>query len=193
MIPSNPDVTNSADVESALDGEALKPLPNKSGEPVFRDSWEAEAYAMGNILVREGLVSRGQWMNQMADAIQKAQAAGDADHGDTYYSHWCTALESVCFDLGLISPGDYGQLLDVWGQAIANTPHGVALSIENADLAPQQHGHSHSHSHSHTHGHAHDHDHGHSHCDGSDHPPAHYWAPIYREQLSAEDPSDPGL
>jgi nitrile hydratase accessory protein len=177
-IPENPDVTNTANIEAVIQDQALQPLPNKRGEPVFKDSWEAEAYAMGNILVKEGMVSRQQWMAEMAEAIRQAQAAGDSDHGDTYYSHWCTALESLCFERGLISPEDYQQLLHLWGQAIANTPHGVALVIENAGL--NSHDHIHNHNHIHGHGHAH----GHSHRPRSDEPPPHYWAPICRMALN---------
>ena len=176
MIPSNPDVTNNADMESAIQEEALPPLPRKRGEPVFQDSWEAEAYAMGNILVKSGLVSCRQWMDLMADAIQKAQAAGDPDTGDTYYHHWCAALESLCFQRGLISPEAYQDLLVLWAQAIANTPHGVSLSIHNAELdashRPLSNAHSHKHSHSHSHG------------DECGEPPAHYWTPIHITVLS---------
>ena len=174
-VPANPDVTNTANIEAVIQDQPLQPLPNKTGEPVFKDSWEAEAYAIGNILVKDGFVSRRQWMDEMAEAIRQAQAAGDADRGDTYYSHWCTALESLCFELGLISPEHYSKLLHLWGQAIANTPHGVVLAIENAGLD----------SHDHSHGHAH----GHSHSPRSDEPPPHYWAPIHRMALN-KPPAD---
>lgn len=164
----NPDVTNTADIEAAIKQESLPPLLRKRGEPVFQDSWEAEAYAMGNILVKQGVVSCRKWMDLMAEAIQKAQSAGDPDAGDTYYLHWCDALETLCFQMGLISPEGYQELLELWAQAIANTPHGVALSIENAASGAQTTSHDHAHSHGH----------------GSDHPPAHYWTPIHVSQLS---------
>ena len=176
MIPANPDVTNTTNIDAVMQDQALQPLPSKRGEPVFKDSWEAEAYAMGNILVKEGLVSRKQWMDEMAEAIRQAQAAGDADQGDTYYSHWCTALESLCFEMDLVSPKDYAQLLHLWGQAIANTPHGVALSIENAELNPHESSHGHDHSHSHHH--------------PNDQPPPHYWEPIHRVALNKVEPVD---
>jgi hypothetical protein len=116
-------------------------------------------------------------MDLMAEAIRRAQAAGDPDHGDTYYLHWCSALESLCFQRGLISPEAYQELLDRWALAIANTPHGVALTIENAEYDNQHSGHHHSHSHSHSHAHSHDHGHG--------EPPSHYWQPIHSTPLKA--------
>lgn len=185
MIPANPDSTNTADVEAAIKEEALPPLPRKRGEPVFRDSWEAEAFAMGNILVKEGLVSCREWMDLMAEAIRKAQAAGDPDSGHTYYLHWCSALEALCFQRGLISPEGYQELLSIWAQAIANTPHGVALSIENA-AADSQHP---SEAHDHTRAHDHTHPSGHSHGDDPQVPPTHYWTPIHITTLS-KSPSE---
>lgn len=180
MIPLNLDSTNNADVEAVIRQEALPPLPCKRGEPVFQDSWEAEAFAMGNILVQEGLVSAREWMDLMAEAIRVAQATGDLDAGDTYYLHWCSALEAICFLRGIISPEAYQVLLFTWAQAIANTPHGVALSIENA-LADSQH---HTEEHGHIQAHAHTHSHGHSHGDRSQIPPSHYWTPIHVTTLS---------
>ncbi|MFM7265341.1 MAG: nitrile hydratase accessory protein, partial [Cyanobium sp.] len=132
MSPSHPDVSSGADLETLQQVEPLSPLPHKRGEPVFRDSWEAEAYAIGNLLVRDGRLSRAEWMELMASAIRTAQAAGDPDCGDTYYQHWCAALEAFCLQNGWVSADDYAQLLALWARAIANTPHGVPLALENA-------------------------------------------------------------
>jgi nitrile hydratase accessory protein len=91
-----PDVSTDAELDNLLHHETVSPLPKKRGEPVFRDSWEAEAYAIGNLLVKEGYVLPASWMQKIASAIATAQATGDPDNGDTYYHHWCAALESIC-------------------------------------------------------------------------------------------------
>ncbi|MFO0007214.1 MAG: hypothetical protein ACK559_39480, partial [bacterium] len=65
MTPTHPDVTTTVDLDQSMAAEALPPLPKKRGEPVFQDSWEAEAFAMGNILVKEGLITSRQWMDLM--------------------------------------------------------------------------------------------------------------------------------
>lgn len=188
----NPDVTTTADLDQALKQEPLAVLPKKRGEPVFRDSWEAEAFAIGNILVKEDRLSCKQWMDLMAEAIQKAQAAGDPDEGDTYYHHWCTALEAFCFQMDWISPAAYEELVTLWALAIANTPHGVPLSLANADQAEASemagpshahaHSHGHAHDHDHSHGHDHAHHHGHSHHTAAE-PPDGYWKPIHITRL----------
>jgi nitrile hydratase accessory protein len=187
----NPDVTTTADLDQALKAEPLPVLAKNRGEPVFRDSWEAEAFAIGNILVKDERLSCMQWMDLMAAAIQTAQAAGDPDQGDTYYHHWCSALESFCFQMDWISPAAYNELVDLWALAIANTPHGVSLSLENASQAdPQGPGHHH-YGHDHDHGHHHGHDHRHHqpgspvhhHDPSAQAPPEGYWEPIHISRL----------
>ena len=120
-------------------------------------------------------------MERMAAAISRAQAEGDPDLGDTYYQHWCAALESFCFDHHWISPDLYEQQLALWAQAIANTPHGVPLSLENATAPPHSAGHNHDHGHQHGHSHAHP---------PEAAPPAHYWTPIYRSRLKPAERCD---
>jgi len=188
MTETHPDASSGADLADLQQGEALPPLPHKRGEPVFRDSWEAEAYAIGNLLVKEGRLSRADWMERMAAAIRSAQAAGDPDDGDTYYHHWCTALEGLCCEMGWTSPEAHQELVALWARAIAHTPHGVPLALENA-TSGQDHDHAHSHDHDHDHGHSH----GHSHTAGGD-PPDNFWTPIHRSRLNppASTPASSG-
>ena len=182
-MANHPDRTNLLDVESTIQQEPLPPLLHKQGGPVFANSWEAEAYAIGNILVKQGVVSCKEWMDRMAEAIREAQQAGDADTGETYYLHWCRALEGLCIERGMISKEAYQELLDRWQLAIANTPHGVALSLENAEAKPQAQAH-HTHDHQHHQHHQH-HDHAHAwHEHGpSEPPPEHFWKPIHVTEL----------
>ncbi|MFN6133126.1 MAG: nitrile hydratase accessory protein [Synechococcaceae cyanobacterium] len=179
MNPVHPDVTTTADVESALAAEALQPLPSKRGEPVFQNSWEAEAYAIGNILVKEGYLSCREWMEFMSAAIRQAQASGDPDCGDTYYLHWCASLESFCFAKQWITPETYQSLLAEWALAISKTPHGVPLSLENAHTSgcsAEIHGTNVSPGHSHAHAHSHQHHRGEG-------PPEHFWNPAHVTHL----------
>lgn len=175
MTSPHPDVSTNADLDALLNREAVPPLPQKQGEPVFRDSWEAEAYAIGNLLVKEGHLLPAEWMQRMAAAIACAQAAGDPDRGDTYYQHWCAALESFCFDRQWILPDLYQQQLDLWAAAIANTPHGVPLALENATAPPCSEGPGHPHGPTHHHHHSHP-------ADAP--PPPHYWSPIHRSRVN---------
>lgn len=119
--------------------EPCQPLHREMGEAPFNDSWEAEAYAMGNLLVKLNHLSSKEWMELMAESIKEAQNHGDPDTGKTYYNHWCRSLEKFCFLTGLSDPEQHQSILELWKKAISNTPHGVPLAIENAFLDDEEH------------------------------------------------------
>jgi len=78
--------------------EALAGLPGMPADadsPVFNEPWEARAFAMVLALHQRGLFTWPQWAEALSHQIALAQAAGDADLGDTYYQHWLRALESL--------------------------------------------------------------------------------------------------
>ena len=85
------------------------PLPPLLGiapdGPVFKDPWEARAFAMVLALHQQGLITWPQWAAALSHQIEAARAAGDQDLGDTYYQHWLRALESLVDSLpAAISP-----------------------------------------------------------------------------------------
>jgi nitrile hydratase accessory protein len=75
--------------------ESLPGMPLDAGTPVFKEPWEAKAFAMTIALHARGLFSWPQWAEALSQQIAAAQATGDADLGDTYYQHWLRALESL--------------------------------------------------------------------------------------------------
>lgn len=166
--------------------EPCQPFPRKRGEAPFNDSWEAEAYALGNLLVKLGHVSAQEWMDLLAESIWDAQANGDPDTGETYYHHWCRSLEQFCFQAGLSTPGQHRENVLRWRQAILNTPHGVPLTIENAARPPlhqDQHHDSADHGPLHA-ANAHGEHHGHSH-ERPAIPPKTYEEPIAIQTLNS--------
>ena len=83
-------------MHGALPGLAGFPgLPRDGDIPVFNEPWEARAFGMVLALHERGLFTWPQWADALARQIELAQAAGDADLGDTYYRHWVLALESL--------------------------------------------------------------------------------------------------
>jgi nitrile hydratase accessory protein len=79
----------------------LPGMPLDADSPVFNEPWEARAFAMVLALHQRGLFTWPQWAAALSRQITQAQAAGDADLGDTYYQHWLLALESLVTDLPL--------------------------------------------------------------------------------------------
>src|SRR6266851_5838816 len=60
---------------------------------VFREPWEAQAFAMAVALHERGLFGWSEWTALLGDEIKRAQASGDHDTGETYYRHWLAAIE----------------------------------------------------------------------------------------------------
>ena len=74
---------------------AVPGVPRDVDGPVFREPWEAQAFAMALALHEKGLFTWKEWAAALADEIKRAQAAGDPDTGETYYRHWLATLENL--------------------------------------------------------------------------------------------------
>src|SRR5439155_23490236 len=80
--------------------DALPSIPRDAEGPVFREPWEAQAFAMALALHERRLFTWPEWAATLADEIKRAQAAGDPDTGETYYRHWLNALERIDAEKG---------------------------------------------------------------------------------------------
>jgi len=108
------------------------PLPGQAVDdsgPVFREPWEAQAFALAVELSQAGHFTWNEWAATLATEIKSAQAAGDPDLGNTYYHHWLAALERLVADKGLVIPGDLRNRRDAWAQAFHDTPHGQPVEL----------------------------------------------------------------
>src|SRR5579862_5435739 len=102
--------------------EAVPGIPCDADGPVFREPWEAQAFAMALALHERGLFTWPQWAATLAEEIKRAQAAGDRDTGETYYHHWLAALERLVAESGLADPQTLARTRDAWQRACARTP-----------------------------------------------------------------------
>lgn len=103
--------------------------------PVFREPWEAQAFAMTLALHERGLFTWSEWARALGAEIAAAQAAGDADAGDTYYRHWLAALEGLVATKGASSRAELGRYREAWNRAAHRTPHGQPIDLEPGDFA----------------------------------------------------------
>ena len=126
----------SAAEEDALAGlaAALPSLPRDAGAPVFREPWEAQAFAMTLALYRRGLFSWPEWAATLAAEIKRAQQAGDPDTGETYYRHWLAALERLVAEKGIADPASLERYRDAWKHAADRTPHGTPIELRPEDF-----------------------------------------------------------
>ena len=95
-------MSDSAELAEAV--AQLPSLPRDEGGPVFREPWEAQAFAMTLALHRRGLFTWPEWAETLGAEIRRAQQAGDPDIGDTYYRHWLAALERLVAAKGISDP-----------------------------------------------------------------------------------------
>ena len=109
----------------------LPGFPRDSEGPVFKEPWEAKAFAMVLELHERGLFTWTEWAETLAHEIRAAQSAGDADSGDTYYRHWLHALESMAARKGATSNEELGRYRRAWAEAAERTPHGQPVELRS--------------------------------------------------------------
>jgi nitrile hydratase accessory protein len=102
-------------------------------QPVFQAPWQASAFALVVQLHERGLFTWPEWAEALARQIERAQAAGDADRGDTYYRHWLAALEALVIAKGAGSAAGLKDYAHAWDHAARRTPHGQAIELRPED------------------------------------------------------------
>jgi nitrile hydratase accessory protein len=109
-------------------------IPRDAEGPVFREPWEAQAFAMALALYDKGLFTWSEWAQTLAAEIKRAQAAGDPDTGETYYLHWLTALERLVAEKGVASPHTLHRVKHAWEHACERTRHGKPIELREDDF-----------------------------------------------------------
>ena len=116
---------------------AVPDLPRDDDGPVFREPWEAQAFAMALALHEHGLFTWKEWAAALAEEIKRAQVEGDADTGETYYRHWLATLERLVAAKGVASSQTLGRYRDAWDHAADRTPHGSPIELRPEDFRPE--------------------------------------------------------
>src|SRR5471030_1895638 len=72
------------DPQAAAHATAAVPgIPRDNEGPVFREPWEAQAFAMALALHARGVFTWTEWAQMLGKEIKRAQGSGDADTGET--------------------------------------------------------------------------------------------------------------
>ena len=125
-------------VSSQAEREAVSSIPGipRDGDgPVFREPWEAHAFAMALTLHARGVFTWPEWAATLASEIKRAQADGDPDTGETYYRHWLNTLERLVAEKGVTSTEALHRYRDAWDHAADRTPHGKPIELRPEDFA----------------------------------------------------------
>ena len=115
--------------------DAVPSIPRDAEGPIFREPWEAQAFAMALALHARGLFTWPEWADALAKEIKRAQAAGDPDTGETYYRHWLNALESIVAAKGAADAQTLARCRHAWARAAERTAHGTPIVLEAEDFA----------------------------------------------------------
>jgi nitrile hydratase accessory protein len=123
------------DLQAALEATRAVPgIPRDEDGPVFREPWEAQAFAMALALHARGLFTWSEWAATLADQIRLAQAAGDPDTGETYYRHWLATLERLVATKGVASSETLHRYRHAWDHAADRAPHGAPIELKPEDF-----------------------------------------------------------
>jgi nitrile hydratase accessory protein len=132
MALPDPALSDPAAAQHAI--RTVSSIPRDDEGPVFREPWEAQAFAMALALHAHGLFTWPEWAATLADEIKRAQAAGDPDTGETYYRHWLATLERLVTEKGVTSSATLARYVAAWDHASDRTPHGAPIELRPEDF-----------------------------------------------------------
>lgn len=96
------------------------------GEPVFHEPWEAQAFAMAVGLHEQGCFTWPEWAELLGREI------GADREGLPYYELWLRALEAMVAQKRMVSDRELRERSEAWQAALAHTPHGQPVELDNA-------------------------------------------------------------
>ena len=67
------------DAASEIATREVASIPRRDNGPVFREPWEANAFAMAVTLHRRGVFTWKEWVAALGEEIKRAQAKGTSD------------------------------------------------------------------------------------------------------------------
>jgi nitrile hydratase accessory protein len=114
--------------------DAVRSIPRDASGPVFREPWQAQAFAMAVALHERGVFTWTEWANALGDEIKRAQQSGDPDTGETYYRHWLATLERIVAEKGIADAVALRRCRDAWDRAAERTPHGTPIELAPKDF-----------------------------------------------------------
>ena len=103
---------------------------------MFREPWEAQAFAMTLALYRRGLFTWPEWAAALGAEIKRAQASGRPRYaatpitgtGSPRSNGWLPRRASP-------TPADLSRYRDAWDRAADRTPHGTPIELRPEDFA----------------------------------------------------------
>lgn len=108
-------------------------IPRDEDGPVFREPWEAQAFAMTVALHQAGHFTWGEWAQTLGAELS---AAGPEQAGHDYYVCWLSALEKIIADKNMANNRELLNRKDAWNRAARATPHGEPIELGREQRGP---------------------------------------------------------
>jgi nitrile hydratase accessory protein len=105
------------------DLSVLPAIPRDDDGPVFREPWEARAFAMAVSLHQRGVFTWTEWAAALAREIAADDGAAD------YYMLWLRALERLVEEKGVATAAALLDTAEAWKFAAEHTPHGRPIEL----------------------------------------------------------------
>ena len=100
--------------------------------PPFPEPWQAQALALADTLVRDGLFSAREWSETLGRALRAAEDGGAVDSQQTYYACVLEALERLVSRHSEIDSSALAAMRAAWEWAYRSTPHGHPVSLDES-------------------------------------------------------------
>jgi nitrile hydratase accessory protein len=106
--------------------------PHDEQRPVFNEPWQAEAYALAQVLIETDRVSSSEWAKAFGAALRQSADKGEPDDSETYYAALSETLQRVLVAEGRVQDLEIRQRIDDWRAAYHRTPHGKPVKLNEA-------------------------------------------------------------
>ena len=103
-------------------------MPRGEDGPVFREPWEAQAFAMAVKLNEAGAFTWSEWAEALGGEIRENPQR-------PYYESWLAALEKLVEGKGLMSARERLARVEAWDRAAHLTPHGQPIELSRSSAA----------------------------------------------------------
>jgi nitrile hydratase accessory protein len=100
----------------------LPRLPRDDEGPVFREPWEAQAFAMAVKLNEAGVFAWTEWAETLGAELARVPER-------PYYESWLAALETLVERNGVTSASERRERIAAWDRAARATPHGQPIVL----------------------------------------------------------------
>ena len=108
----------------------MPPIPQDGDGAVFREPWEAQAFAMVLDLYDKGCFTWSEWVEHLSREIAAAGDTSDQDANEVYYRHWLSALEKIVATKELLTPDELADRKRAWTEADRERDFGKPIELK---------------------------------------------------------------